>query len=188
MLAQAHQLDPAFRLVQATAPSPPFAAASFDLIFCVHAFHHFPRKFQVVQAAYHLLRPGGGLAIVNFDPREAGQAWPIYEFFDGVYQTDLQRFPALTEQEAILHQAGFQRVTSPIVQHIESEIVGEEIFENYHMRKDASSQLILLSDEAYEGGLRRMREKIKAAQARRETYTFRTHLKNRMCHGFKSLT
>ncbi|MCB0155368.1 MAG: class I SAM-dependent methyltransferase [Anaerolineae bacterium] len=185
MLAQAQRLEPDYRLVQASAPRPPFAPHSFDLIFCAHAFHHFPHKPQVVEMAYRLLRPGGALAIVNIDPREAGQSWPVYDYFEGTYETDLARFPAVAEQEAWLGQAGFQQISSPVVQRIESELHGAAIFEDYYLRKESNSQLILLSDEAYQAGLKRMRDHLKRAEAARETVIFRTVLINRMCHGFK---
>jgi ubiquinone/menaquinone biosynthesis C-methylase UbiE len=113
----------------------PFAPASFDLVYCVHAFHHFLDKLQVVRAAYILLRPGGALAIVNFDPRESRHDWTIYEYFEGVYETDLERFPAKTEQERMLHQAAFQQVSSPIVQYISDNLVGEAVFDSYFLRK-----------------------------------------------------
>jgi ubiquinone/menaquinone biosynthesis C-methylase UbiE len=185
MLTQARRLDPTYHLVQASAPWPPFAPASFDLVYCVHAFHHFPDKLQAVRAAYILLRPGGALAIVNFDPRESRHDWTIYEYFDGVYETDLERFPAKTEQERMLHQAAFQQVSSPIVQYISDNLVGEAVFDSYFLRKGSCSQLILLSEEAYQAGLSKMRAKIAAAQASEEEIIFRTELKNRMCHGFK---
>jgi SAM-dependent methyltransferase len=188
MLAQARKLDPTYRLAQASAPYPPFAPASFDLVFCTHAFHHFPDKPQVVQAAYRLLRPGGAFAIVNFDPREHQlDDWMIYQYFEGTYETDLERFPALASQEAMLRQAGFQQVSSPVVQLIHNEIPAEEILNSYWLHKDSSSQLILLSAEAYQAGLHHIRQTVAAAQARGEPLVFRIQLKNRMCHGFKPL-
>jgi ubiquinone/menaquinone biosynthesis C-methylase UbiE len=186
MLTQAKSLDPTYRLVQASAPYPPFASASFDMIFCAHAFHHFPEKPGVVRAAYRLLRPGGAFAIVNFDPHEHQPAdWTIYKYFDGVYETDLKRFPALADQEVMLHQAGFQEISSPVVQLIDSELFGQEILENYWLRKDSSSQLILLSEEAYQTGLQRICQAVSEAQAQGEQIIFKAQLKNRMCYGFK---
>lgn len=186
MLSQAKRLDPTYRLVQASAPYPPFPPASFDMIFCAHAFHHFPQKPGVVQAAYRLLRPGGAFAIVNFDPHEHQSAdWTIYKYFEGAYETDLRRFPALAEQEVMLRQAGFQEISSPVVQLIGSEILGQEILKSYWLRKDSSSQLILLSEEAYQAGLQRIHRAVSEAQAKGEQIVFKTQLKNRMCHGFK---
>ena len=187
MLTQARSLDAAYRLVQASAPYPPFASASFDMIFCAHAFHHFPEKPEVVRTAYRLLRPGGAFAIVNFDPHEHQPTdWTIYKYFDGAYETDLKRFPALADQEAMLRQAGFEKISSPVVQLIGSELFGEEILESYWLRKDSSSQLILLPEEAYQFGLQRIRQAVSEAQARGEQMVFKAQLKNRMCNGFKS--
>lgn len=173
MLAQARCLDPSYRLVCASAPFPPFVASSFDLVFCVHAFHHFPNKPQVVQSAYEILKPGGALAIVNFDPRECRHSWYVYDYFEGSYETDLERFPSVAEQKAMLRQAGFQQVSSLVVQFIDSSLTGESVFDSYYLRKDACSQLILLSAETYQVGLRRIREKVAEAKARGESIVFK---------------
>lgn len=185
MLHQARQFDAGYRLVQASSPQPPFAPAAFDLVFCVHAFHHFPNKPQVIRAAYNILRPGGALAIVNIDPQDEGQDWYVYTYFEGTYQTDLERFPTVGRQEAWLREAGFQRVSSPVVQHIDEDETGEAIFSSYYIRKDSSSQLILLSDEAYDAGLARIQAAIEQAKASGYEIIFRTQLKNKMCYGFK---
>ena len=185
MLTQARCLDHNYRLVQASAVSPPFVPSSFDLVFCVHAFHHFPNKPQVVNSAYTTLRPGGAFAIVNMDPRECRNDYYVYDYFEGTYETDLDRFPSVAEQEAMLRRAGFQQVKSPVVHRIEDHLSGEAVFDSYFLRKDACSQLILLSDKAYQAGLARIRLKIAEGESRGEDVVFRTHLKNRMCYGFK---
>lgn len=186
MLVQAHRLDPTYRLVQASAPKPPFASQSFDLILSVHAFHHFPNQAQVVQAAYRLLRPGGAFAIINVDPHTCAPGdWWIFDYFEGVREADLRRFPALNEQEAMLHGAGFEQISSPIVQHIDESVVGETIFDSYWLRKDSCSQLILLTDEAYQAGLNCIRHRLAKAETTGKTVIFRTRLAVRMCRGFK---
>ncbi len=184
MLAQARLFDPSYRLVNASAPLPPFADTCFDLIFCVHAFHHFPHKPQVVENAYRLLRPGGALAIVNFDPHQ-DQIWYVYDYFDGVLDTDLQRFASVAGKEKMLHQAGFREIQSPLVEHISETFIGETVFDNYFLQKDSSSQLILLSDEAYRAGLDRMRAAVVEAKNQGETITFHTEIRNWMTYGFK---
>ena len=185
MLAQARQFDSQYRLVRASAPLPPFAANRFDLIFCVHAFHHFPHKAQVVRNAYRMLHPGGAFAIVNFDPHQC-QNWYVYDYFDGVLDTDLKRFLSVPEKEAMLHQAGFQQIQSSMVEHISETFVGAGVFENnYFLEKDSSSQLILLSDEAYQAGLARMRSAVAAAKAQDKEIVFHTEIKNWMTYGFK---
>ncbi|MBN1994074.1 MAG: methyltransferase domain-containing protein [Anaerolineae bacterium] len=185
MLAQARQFEARYRLARASAPLPPFAPKSFDLVFCVHAFHHFPNKAQVVRAAYRMLRPGGIFAIVNFDPYESRRSWYVYDYFEGVYETDLKRFPRRAEQNEMLNQAGFQQIDTLLVEHIEETIVGEAVFDNYFLQKNSNSQLILLSDEAYQAGLARMWARIAAAKAKGEQAVFQTEIKNWLCFGLK---
>jgi len=134
MLMQARQLEPDYRLVNASAPAPPFVDGCFDLVCCTLAFHHFPNKRQVVQRAFDMLRPGGAFAIVNIDPHQSGQSWPVYDFFEGVYEADLKRFPSLAEQQSILAQAGFQQISSRMVEHIFHKIVGEAILDEIYYR------------------------------------------------------
>lgn len=185
MLAKATAFNPAYRLVRASAPQPPFAPESFDMVYCVHAFHHFPDKERVVTSAYGLLRPGGAFAIVNFDPREGRDDWYVYRYFDGVYERDLQRFPALADKEAMLRAAGFVDVRSPVVETIEDDLTGAAVFDSYFLQKDSCSQLILLSDADYQAGLRRIRIALAEAESRSETLTFPSRILNRMCHGIK---
>jgi ubiquinone/menaquinone biosynthesis C-methylase UbiE len=185
MLTQAHRFDSTYHLVRASAPLPPFAPSNFELIFCVHAFHHFPDQAQVVRSAYALLQPGGALAIVNIDPHDSDDEWYAYDYFEGVYETDLARFPTVAEQETMLRQAGFQQVSSPIVQLIENDMIGETVFDNYFLRKEACSQFILLTEEAYQAGLDRMHAAVAQAKAKDEQIVFQTRHKDRMCHGFK---
>jgi hypothetical protein len=64
--------------------------------------------------------------------------------------------------------------------------VGDAVFDNYFLQKDSSSQLILLSDEAYQAGLARMRARIAEAKARgEENVVFQTEIKNWMGYGVK---
>lgn len=185
MLAKARQLDANYRLVRATANLTPFRPSAFDLIFCVHAFHHFQDQPQVVQSAFHLLRPGGAFAIVNIDPRECGREDYVYKYFEGTYKTDLSRFPSATDVESMFVDVGFINFRSPIVEQIRDRWEDEAIFDCYFSKKNACSQLILLTDEAYQRGMERIRRAISEARLKNKTAVFRTELKNRMFHGFK---
>jgi ubiquinone/menaquinone biosynthesis C-methylase UbiE len=72
MLEKARARATKAALVCASAENIPFPASSFDLIFCVNAFHHFsdPKKFPRVGRV--LLRKGGRLAIFGLDPHAPG--------------------------------------------------------------------------------------------------------------------
>jgi len=47
------------------------------------------------------------------------------------------------------------------------------------------SEIILLTDEAYQAGLARMQAEVGQVKARGAQIVFRIHIITRMCHGFK---
>lgn len=184
MLARAARFNPDYRLVHASAPEPPFRDASFDLVTIVLALHHFPRQAQVVRQAFCLLRPGGALAVLNLDPRRV-RHWPIYDFFEGTYQFDLTRFPSVAEQEEMLRDAGFERVQAPLAERVVEEVTGDAIFDEYWLRKESCSQLILLTDDEYRAGLEKIRQAVEATRTAGEEAVFKTDFESWLCHGFK---
>jgi hypothetical protein len=72
-----------------------------------------------------------------------------------------------------------------MVERITEEFIGEAVFDNYFLEKGSCSQLILLSDEAYQAGLARMRAAVAEAQANGKDIIFSTEIKNWMTYGFK---
>ena len=94
MLRQAHRREPPLRLTRGRAEQLPFPAATFDLVYCVNAIHHFDRPRAFISEACRLLRPGGRLAVIGMDPHGRRESWYVYRYFEGVYETDLRRFPS----------------------------------------------------------------------------------------------
>lgn len=183
MLRQARQTHPGTPFVRAGAQQPPFASASFDLVYSHLAFHHFPDKPHVAEEAFRLVRSGGAFAILTDDPRESD--WYLYDYFEGAHDIDVQRCPSRSELEELMRHAGFVNVESPVVDDIDSMEFGEEVLTSYFIQKDSVSTLILLPQDAYDAGLVRIRADIAAAAARGEQAEFRSHLQIRMVYGFK---
>lgn len=106
------------KTAKAEAGELPFDAASFDLVTCRLAAHHFPDIAQFVDAARRILKPGGRIAIVdNVTPdaeripglsadeiQEAGAAYNAFEIL-----RDPSHARALSADEwiRILEKAGF---------------------------------------------------------------------------------
>jgi MPBQ/MSBQ methyltransferase len=63
-------------LVEADATALPFAAASFDQLFCVEAMHHFGSRQVFLAEAARLLRRGGALLVTDILVRHPGTAAP----------------------------------------------------------------------------------------------------------------
>jgi ubiquinone/menaquinone biosynthesis C-methylase UbiE len=184
MLRQARRRQVPLHLVRGRAAHLPFPGGTFDLVYCVDAIHHFgdPRTF-VVEAA-RLLRPGGALAVVGMDPRTHRDRWYVYDYFPGTYETDLARFPAWDTVLDWMRAAGLARLERRTVERIVDHKTGRGVLADPFLRKEACSQLALLSDEAYAAGLRCVEAALDAAEARGETLTFPTDLHIAMLAGW----
>ncbi len=163
MLRRARERDKGLELVCGRAEQLPLAEERFDLLFVVNALHHFDEREQFVRRAWELLRPGGALAIVGFDPRNH-RDWYIYQYFAGTYALDVARMPALTTLRGWLEEAGFGNVEQREVARVDLQRRGREILDDPFLQKEGTSELALLSDEAYRAGLSRIRSAITAAE------------------------
>jgi ubiquinone/menaquinone biosynthesis C-methylase UbiE len=182
MLAQAQQSHT--QLVCGRATQLPFPPAAFDLIFCVNALHHFGQPDVFITQARQRLRPGGALAIANMDPHRGTERWYLYDYFAGTLETDLRRFPPSGALLDWMAQAGFESVEWRVVEKIKHELAGREVFADHFLQKHGTSQLTLLSDEAYAEGRRSIERAVAQAEARGETITFDVDLSLVMITGF----
>jgi ubiquinone/menaquinone biosynthesis C-methylase UbiE len=187
MLAQARSQGERIPLVCGTASRLPFRGASFDFVYCVHALHHFDDPQGFVVEARRVLRPGGALAIIGMDPHVEGQReqWYLYRYFPGTFEVDLQRFPSQKTLAGWMTGAGFGRTSQQIAERILDHKVGREVLESTFIQKHATSQLVLLSDEAYEAGIRRIEAAITEAESVGERAIFTTDIPLVMLVGWR---
>ena len=183
MLRQARQRPVALELVRGRAGRLPFAAASFDLVYCVNALHHFEDRHGFVVEARRLLRAGGALAVVGMDPRRARAGWYVYDYFPGTYEADLARFPSWGVVADWMIAAGFGPLAWQTVEEIHDAKHGRAVLRDPFLAQDSTSQLTLLSDEAYAAGLARIEAALAAAEGAGETLTFPTDLALDMLAG-----
>lgn len=169
MLHQASARKRSYRLIHGQAEALPFKEANFDLIYCVHALHHFNHQQEFVADCLRWLKPGGILAVIGSDPHNFSLSgrqgkWFVYEYFDGVLQTDLARFPSWGQVLNWMIGAGYERVSWQPVEILQDSWRGAEVFADPFLKKGSTSQLALLSEKAYQTGLERLRDAIAAAQ------------------------
>lgn len=163
MLEQAHAQDDKLLLTNGDANHLPFPSATFDLVLSLNALQHYTDQRAFITEARRLLRPDGALAIVNLDPHIGRDRWYLYDYFEGVKDADLRRFPSSGTLLDWMLAAGFVRAEWRVADHIHQEFVGEEVLDNPFTQKGDSSQLALLSDAAYAAGMDRIRAAIASA-------------------------
>lgn len=182
MLRQARQRSSHFHLTHGRANQLPFADASFDLVFCANAFHHFDQPASAIAEARRLLRPGGAFAITGMDPHVPIR-WYLYDYFPGTYETDLRRFPSSGTVTDWMIAAGFDNTEWRLVHQVAHEVRGRDALADHFLQKNGTSQLTLLGDEAYNAGLRRIESAIAEAEAKGEILTLPVYISFSMVTG-----
>jgi ubiquinone/menaquinone biosynthesis C-methylase UbiE len=158
MLDRARAAAPAALLVHGTAEHLPWAAAAFDRVFCVNALHHFFDQQAFIVECRRVLRPGGGLLTIGLDPHNGADRWWIYDFFPASLAADRQRYAPAATIRAWLDSAGFRDAATEMVLHLPVEMPFEVAQERGFVDRASTSQLMVISDDDYESGMRRLLE------------------------------
>ena len=184
MLSKARHKDGSVALVRGTAMHLPFPAGAFDMVFCVHALHHFDDPPAFIHEARRVLRAGGALAIVGIDPQTEQDRWYVYETFPGTYETDVGRYPPGPSIVRWMKEAGLARCERRLAARIVREFVGREVLSDPVLHKNGTSQFSLLTEEAFLDGMARIREAVESAERRGEEIVFRTDIACPLVVGF----
>lgn len=158
MLARAREASPASRLVCAAAEYLPFAPAAFDRVLCVNALHHFTERERFFDAVRRLLKPGGGLMTIGLDPHANRDQWWVYDYFPEALEIDRARFWPIRIIRGELVKAGFAWAESAEVERVESARPFRDMFPQRQVDRAFTSQFIVLDDEAFAGGVERLRQ------------------------------
>jgi ubiquinone/menaquinone biosynthesis C-methylase UbiE len=160
MLRYARRNNSGAGLICANANLLPFNRERFDLIYCVNAFHQFTNKKEFIFSASRLLKRKGILAIIGLDPSSRENEWYVYEFFAGVLENDLERFPPFGQIEEWMSDSGFFEVKRKIVERTSNNRRGKEVFDDNFLLKTQTSQLAALSEAEYLSGMKRLGEAV----------------------------
>jgi ubiquinone/menaquinone biosynthesis C-methylase UbiE len=97
-----------FHLVQGNCERLPFADDAFDVVTCMHSFHHFPRQDKAAAEMHRVLRPGGRLLIIDGD---CDHLWGhlLFDVFV-VYMEGRVRHLTSQAFRDLYRQAGFEDV------------------------------------------------------------------------------
>ncbi len=184
MLDIAKKRDRSLILIQGTAIRLPFSQKVFDLVFCVHALHHFSDPQFFIHEARRIIQKPGGLAIIGMDPQMEKDKWYIYDYFPGTYETDLLRYPSGNAIMSWMKEADFVRCERRLAAFIQHDFIGHEVLNDPILQKNGTSQLSLLSDEAFFQGMARIKGAIEQAERLGKEMFFPTHISIPVVFGF----
>lgn len=159
MLKIANDTNDIEGFVNADASNLPFKNNSFNMIFCINAIHHFPDKKKFFSDAASCLNVNGLLCIYSVDPH-IDKNWYVYDFFDGVYEKDLIRFPSLNETKNFCAMFNLQIEEQILVERVYNSRTGDEVFSDPFLKKNMNSQLANLTEEEYNNGIEKIKQKI----------------------------
>jgi ubiquinone/menaquinone biosynthesis C-methylase UbiE len=185
MLLQARARLGSAGLIRAVANELPFADRCFDFIYCVNALHHFDDGAAFVRKAAGMLEAGGVLALVGIDPRKNCHRYH-YDYFPGARDMDLVRYPSFDEQMDWAQHAGLTDIDLRIVDEYMATYSGREVLADPFLVKNSNSMLALLTDQAYNAGLSRIRAAVEHSEASGEPIEFRTRLGFGMVSGCRA--
>ena len=163
-------------LVCGSAEELPLRAESVDFVSCVNAVHHLAAPAAFVSNAARLLRPRGSLAVVGLDPHQDRDRWYLYDYFPEARELDLQRYPSAEQLVGWMIAADLEPSEVVAVERIRKQYKGREILEDYFLQRKASSQLAILSEEAWAEGLQRIRQAVQEGEARDSPPVFEVDL------------
>jgi SAM-dependent methyltransferase len=164
MLARARALVPRIDLIRGSAQRLPWAAGSFDRVFCINAIHHFADKAAFLVEVRRVLRPGGMFLTVGLDPHSGLDQWHVYDYFSESLEIDRQRYPSLDRLRAWMGEAGFENCITVEVEHWTYRIPAREALEQGRLEKASTSQLSVLTDAEYRQGIQRIHADIQRAE------------------------
>ena len=176
MLNKARQRGRDLGLVCGSATQLPFCKKVFDFVFCVNALHHFDDPLAFIDEACRVIGRGGVLAVIGMDPQSEQDWWYVYNFFPGTYETDLDRYPSGDMILRWMRKSGFVNCERRLVARIEHDFSGKEVLDDPILQKNGTSQLSLLTENAFADGMARIMKALQQAERHGEKITFRTNI------------
>jgi ubiquinone/menaquinone biosynthesis C-methylase UbiE len=132
----------------------PLESACVDLVWMSQVFHHLESPGPALHEIRRVLRTGGCLAIRN-GTKENNAEIPWMRCFPEAEQIDEARLPSRQAMVDLVIEHGFSTIhTQTVYQYFAASYA--EYYEKISCR--GLSSLIAISDEAFEAGLRRLRD------------------------------
>lgn len=150
MLASASAEAEPVPLILGRAEQIAFAADALDLVFSVDVIHHIADKAAFYAGVVRVLRPGGQVCTVTDSADIIRRREVLSGYFPETVDRELDRYPRIGQLEGLMAAAGLTDME--VVQVCEAyEVTSAQPF-----RDKVYSSLHLISEEAWQAGLKRL--------------------------------
>ncbi|MFW9831223.1 MAG: class I SAM-dependent methyltransferase [Candidatus Thorarchaeota archaeon] len=150
MLEHARKISPEITFELGRVENLQFSDAFFDFVFSVDVIHHIDDIIHYFEEIYRVLKPGGKLCTVTDSEEIIRTRRPLAFYFPETIEVDLHRYPSIFVLRKRMEQTRFRDIQHSIVEF------AYPITNNQAYRDKAFSCLQLISQEAFQKGIKRM--------------------------------
>jgi SAM-dependent methyltransferase len=156
MLAKAGERIPGARLKMGRAEHLDHPADYFDLVFSVDVIHHVDDRPAYFREACRVLPEGGKVCTVTDSEEIIRRRQPLSVYFPESIDVELRRYPRISDLRAMMAEVGFNGFQESTVEFAYT------LADIQSFRDKAFSSLHLIPSEAFERGIRRMEQDLRA--------------------------
>jgi SAM-dependent methyltransferase len=159
MLRLARQRCPEVTWVQGDGASLPLLSRSCDYVTSQFSYQHVRNTERLLAEVFRVLRPRGRFVMTNIDPWSMTE-WAIYRYFPEALMLDREDFLPVERFVDLMTAAGFEHVSA----RREDRPTWRDVqqFRAFASDRHRASQLMAISDDAYDAGIRRLERAIAA--------------------------
>jgi len=139
------------RFQQGAAEKLPLPDGVFDLLYTVDVIHHIGNRADYFREAARVLKPGGLICTVTDNEMIIHGRVPLAKYFPEIVEPEIARYPRIDALREEMCAAGFS-VRENVIVRREYDLTDIKPYED-----KAFSSLHLISDEAWQRGLERLR-------------------------------
>ena len=156
MLSKAEERSDSIHFELGNAESLGLQNDFLNLVFSVDVIHHLINCFNYFQEAFRVLKPGGKVCTVTDSEWIIRNRQPLAKYFPGIVEVELRRYPRISQLRDLMDQVGFRDVIEMNVEHC------FELKEIKAFQDKAFSSLHLISEEAFNKGISRMKRDLQS--------------------------